>query len=629
MGKEASRLDFFRYDLATFLVGEKKYQVQPIIRITTYLHLGWLLIFGVYSYAGVVYLRLRKIRLESLLLLTIFGLGFYVVTLYFRSEAITAELVPRVWDTPNMVSSLGLLWLYLIPSAPVGALLMAFWDKMKEYFRPNTIEVQVERREQAQQKEDQIRRQKAGEEAVVEHSPANGFITLGPVIRGDSFPKGLGVETFQNRLRLEDKLLNRHVFVLGTTGAGKTETLLRIIAETLYNTNRSVYFVDGKGDTKLAGKIATLIYNIKGEQVPVFKLGHNHDGAIYNGFAGSVSAIYNRLAEMAEVNEVEGNAKFYADLKKRVLQLICGLGHPELGIDAPRSFDEVLDRIDYSWLGATYKDVPRARRFIEMAKEEAQIIGLLTQMSNLSASFGHIINPEGFTLEATKYAIFSLKTPSAGVDAKSFLDFFVTDIKDGIANRFTRPTLLIIDEFGTFKNQNITEVLSLARGSETACILATQDIASLGDEQTRKKILANSNTHILMKTNYPEDLASLAGTVMRIEASHQLAEGTHTGMGSARLQHQFKIDPNEVGKMTPGEAFLINSRYAAKIRVSQVNNIQFRPESIAPIVVEKKEAKPPQKAVKPEATKEPERKEDNLTYLGSIRIDDDSEELEL
>jgi type IV secretory pathway TraG/TraD family ATPase VirD4 len=171
------------------------------------------------------------------------------------------------------------------------------------------------------------------------------------------------------------------------------------------------------------------------------------------------------------------------------------------------------------------------------------------------------------------------------VDAKKFLDFFIEDVKDWIGKRQPRGTkgLLIIDEFGTFRNQNITDVLSLARSSNLGVILATQDTATLGDTNTARRILANCNTYLLMKTNFPEELTELAGTVYRIEASQQTAEGGQaTGVGSARVQHQYKINPNEVPKMAPGEAFLINSRFTAKIQMKQVPQIEINEQAIAP-----------------------------------------------
>jgi hypothetical protein len=83
-------------------------------------------------------------------------------------------------------------------------------------------------------------------------------------------------------------------------------------------------------------------------------------------------------------------------------------------------------------------------------------------------------------------------------------------------------------------------------------------------------ILANTRTKILMTTEYPQEIGELAGTKYQVESSVQHDEGETTGMGSARIQHAFKVDLNEVRKLRPGEAFLIRQQHACKLRVARV-----------------------------------------------------------
>jgi hypothetical protein len=89
----------------------------------------------------------------------------------------------------------------------------------------------------------------------------------------------------------------------------------------------------------------------------------------------------------------------------------------------------------------------------------------------------------------------------------------------------------------------------------------------LKDETTKKLVLANTRTKLLMATDFPEDVAILAGTFYQIEASIQQQDGGMTGLGSARVQHAFKVDMNEVAQLQPGEAFLIRQRHAAKFKI--------------------------------------------------------------
>ncbi|MCW3019850.1 MAG: hypothetical protein JWN10_2158, partial [Solirubrobacterales bacterium] len=53
----------------------------------------------------------------------------------------------------------------------------------------------------------------------------------------------------------------------------------------------------------------------------------------------------------------------------------------------------------------------------------------------------------------------------------------------------------------------------------------------------------------------------------RTEYSSHYADEGATGEGSARIQHQFKVDPNKVRALPPGQAFAISRGRAMKIQV--------------------------------------------------------------
>ena len=112
-------------------------------------------------------------------------------------------------------------------------------------------------------------------------------------------------------------------------------------------------------------------------------------------------------------------------------------------------------------------------------------------------------------------------------------------------------------------------------------VLATQDVASLGDEQIRRLILANTRTKLLMATDFPEEVAELAGTLYQVEASIQHQDGEATGAGSARVQHAFRVDMNEVARLQSGEAFFIRQRYATKVKVKLAPRVALTDDAVA------------------------------------------------
>ena len=91
-----------------------------------------------------------------------------------------------------------------------------------------------------------------------------------------------------------------------------------------------------------------------------------------------------------------------------------------------------------------------------------------------------------------------------------------------------------------------------ARGFNTSLVLAPQVVAGMGDEQEAARILGSVETVICHRVNTPEEIIALAGTRKTMEYSTHYATEGATGDGSARIQHQFKIDPNKVRALPPG-----------------------------------------------------------------------------
>lgn len=457
-------------------------------------------------------------------------------------------------------------WLLSVPLFPVGALALRGVRMFSNFSKPKTLQEHLADEEKKLHQQDARLESQAVTRAENQHE--SNLLGLGAVIKSDIFPPHLGVDASGGWLALGEHVLDQHLFLLGTTGAGKSETIKRLIFEILKHTNRSVYLVDGKGDEGLANDVRSLAHHFGRGSAPVFRLGFDTHGAVYDGFRGQKTDIYNRLCALVGVADVEGGARYYADLNRDLLQLIC---YAPAG--TPRSFEDIRLRLDKTWLLDAYRDDPLERATIDQM-EEKDIQGLARRIRPLEREFSPIVGPEGFNLEDTDCAIFSMRVQSVGDTSKRFLDFLVEDIKDFVGKRQKRPSVLVIDEFGQFSNNNIISLLTLARSSKLGVILATQDTASLKDDATKRLVLANTRTKILMASDFPEEVGELAGTIYRIESSMQHADGEITGTGSARVQHAFKVDMNEAAKLKPGEAFVIRQRHAAKVMVRAIGEIE-------------------------------------------------------
>ena len=506
--------------------------------------------------------------------------------------------VPFADLLPMTTQSLLVYWLLMFPLAPIGGFAMLSWKKVSGLFGKRTVQDEYEDQAQRKLYAEARSQAAAARKAKMRPDAAKNYLTVGVKIDGEDFPTHLGIDEQSDWVSIKYPLFFQHAFVVGTTGAGKTKLLLRLIYEALHNTRLRIYVIDGKGDLGFAKTVATLAYQHGRGPTPVFMMGQTSAAqamsSVYDGFRGDREAFANRLSMMMAVDKTVGNAMHYSETYKGLMHLICGVGYAKLGIQPPQNFGEVLDRLSFEWLSQTYAKVPRELATIKLAKEgrEDLIAAASARLSNLARPLDDAVDASGFSLEESHCAIFSLRTQSVGVDAKKFLDFLIEDVKDWVGKR--QPpgveALLIIDEFGSFSNESINDVLMLARDSKVGVILATQDVSQLGSERAKRQILANCNTYFLMKTNFPEELVNLAGTIYAVEPSFQLENGMPTGMQSARIQHQFKIPPNDVAQVTPGQCYIINSRYAVKVQASIIEDIPIDNNAIATNFV-KKEAK--------------------------------------
>lgn len=153
---------------------------------------------------------------------------------------------------------------------------------------------------------EQVVAQRAG--AHLAHVPQvpEKLLRLGPAIRGETFPAGERIRKIGRWIALEESLIDQHLFVVGSTGAGKTEALKRLAAEILEHTDRDLFLVDGKGDPDLAKDIRDLAWLHGRGEAPIFRLGTGERGSRYDGFRGTPDAIYSRLVEMVGATTPKG-----------------------------------------------------------------------------------------------------------------------------------------------------------------------------------------------------------------------------------------------------------------------------------------------------------------------------------
>jgi hypothetical protein len=347
--------------------------------------------------------------------------------------------------------------------------------------------------------------------------------------------------------------LCRHVLVCGATGSGKTETVLRLAWTVAKHTAAPVFYLDGKGDRDTARRFCALMKDA-GRTTRVFPL------EAFDGWRGEAHEIQGRLMQIVDYTTV-GPASWYRDIAKTTLRLVCE--HPH---GPPRSSTEVLSRMNLGLLRAAH---PRSSAVGALSEAQVNQVRL-----RYEAFFGQTRGALDGTWawENTPAAYLLLDSLALREETSGLARFLFEDFAHYFTSRKPRAQfcLLVVDEFTALASgAGMAGRVEQARGFNTGLVLAPQVVAGMGDEIEAARILGSVETVICHRVNTPEEIIALAGTRRVVEYStHYGMEGA-TGEGSARLQHEYKVDPNHVRSLPPGVAFIISRGRAMKAHIEQ------------------------------------------------------------
>jgi hypothetical protein len=350
---------------------------------------------------------------------------------------------------------------------------------------------------------------------------------------------------------LSQARLCRHVLVCGATGSGKTETVMRLAWTVAKESDAPVFYLDGKGDRETAERFCGLMADA-GRTTRVFP------NEPFDGWRGEAHEIQGRLMEIIDYTS-EGPAAWYRDVAKTTLRLVCE--HPD---GPPRSSGVVLARMNHALLATAHRGSSAVAALT--APQVAQV------RLRYEAFFGQTRGAlDGkWAWEDTQAAYLLLDSLALREEATGIARFLFEDFAHYFTGRKPkhRFCLLIVDEFSALASSSgMAARVEQARGFNTGLVLAPQVVAGMGDETEAARITGSVESVICHRVNTPEAIIALAGTRQGMEYSTQFAEEGATGAGSARAQHQFKVDPNKVRALDPGMAFLISRGRAMKIQV--------------------------------------------------------------
>lgn len=407
-----------------------------------------------------------------------------------------------------------------------------------------------------------------------------------------------GMTDKREMVHIKPKQRAMHTQVIGTTNAGKTESVILPWAIQDIEQGRGLILIDGKSDRSLLDKLwAYTVKNKREKDFRLFSLSSLDESHQFNPLlGGSPEEVAERVFNAFEFEneyfrsvqyEVFSQAlRIFSEANEvpTFLKLFEAINSPrKMKLLAQKTSDESLK----SW-AAYYAGLP--------ATEVAQ------RTSGLTAALSH------FAFGKTA-ALFNTEEPSVSLEkalaenqivyfqlpvllspflGKSAGKMILQCLQSAVANRHRakdrNPKFysVFLDDFAEYLYPGFVSILNKSRSANVGIVFAHQalgDIKTLGDA-IANSILTNANLKVFMRGNDPESaeyFSKVIGTVKNIKhtsrTKRSLWKDENTGDGTAREVDEFIVHPNRFkSELGVGEAVMVIPHEAG----SKAINIKFR-----------------------------------------------------
>lgn len=386
----------------------------------------------------------------------------------------------------------------------------------------------------------------------------DGQGVLGVSIAGDLLWNGWKGKSW---FVLPTRELGQHGIVVGSSGSGKTETLLRIAMFVAKVLGWQVVYVDAKGDYGTAARFIAMMRSIGIKRVRCFPSEN------YNGWVGDRDALLNRLLAIEDYSE----SPYYRAIAENIVALALDAG-PSL----PTSSTEFLRRLRFGNLLSYYKDVigdVEATAYLEgTAKKD-----LAGVYNRYRATFGKLRSKldGAWSYDNVDAAYILLDGLALREIASGLGRYFVEDFAHyvGLRKPAKRRVLYIFDELSAV-DADTTNLFERVRSKGATIFVSGQSYEGLGykgQEPKAARLVSAATTIILHACSDPEELVRRAGKQKVVETGYGFEdEERGTGKGTVRLRDELRVDPDRVRTLGVGEVYVIAHGRAQCVQVAQV-----------------------------------------------------------
>jgi hypothetical protein len=395
--------------------------------------------------------------------------------------------------------------------------------------------------------------------------------------RGGAIPVGGTIRAIGHRWQrifsIPASACARHMVVVGSTGSGKTNLMIRLWAGWFTATlaaSRSgrghrplLVVLDCKGgrDARVkAERTRRLLYGAGARRVAIWP-----DEARLNLWELPPPDLAVLLYQMIDTGT--GNAAYYADILQAAVTLAvtapCG---------PPLNTADFLDRLDSDWLqhawssghpGHLKRAAAAARHLPDIQLRYATLLGRL----------GQALDGPGRLEEADAwYCILEGTREPSVAEAQAMA---LTELAAHTATALDgeqRAMLLAADDYSAVSARvPLSNLYERGRSLGIGVQVSAQSWQGLGaNEDERYRIAATADGGVfVLHTPYPEPLVALAGTRKVLETAHKVIGNVWGDEGTTREQRAWTADPDLVRRLDVGQACFIHRGAATFIQVAR------------------------------------------------------------
>ncbi len=374
-----------------------------------------------------------------------------------------------------------------------------------------------------------------------------------------------------------------HTQVLGTTNAGKTESVILPWAIQDIQKGNGLIIIDGKSDRGLLNKLWSYTCKYGREKdFNLFSLGNLEESSQYNPLIGNTAEeVIERVFSAFEFdNSYYKNIQFevFSNLIRLFFEAKEGLTFKRLHLALTdknylRSLSQKIESTELNQWSLEFLSLTPSDR-------EQRISGLKASISHFSngntAALFNSTNPSidiDRALKENKIIYFQLPVLLSPFLGTATGKMILQNIQNAVANRHRgmdrKPKFfsIFLDDFTEYLYPGFVSILNKSRSANVGIVFAHQalgDIKAIGDS-IANSILTNSNLKIFMRGNDPESaeyfsrvIGTRKTTKLTERRTQAFFQDKNTGEKSAREVDEFIIHPNKFkNELGTGEAIMI------------------------------------------------------------------------